>query len=315
MKKISNTTLFGKLTQILNLALLVFFILSIVFLLKFDKINVNKVAEEPAYLAAKEQLHTIEHPLKQNQAEVDYYSFKLDTLQKHLATADKKTASALKEDIERTKNTLSEKEKALAETEAAIAAGTADFEPIETAFNDISAKAQKAFDTFYIVLILTLVCFLAKIVIWAIWNYKNSINLRKACSWMEKASHPVWAFAGWIIPVYHLIKPYTFFHELYEETEYALQNKSIIEKDNTANGDFRMGLWWGLNLISVIVISVLLYATFFSNGPSFYKLNHITVAIIAICFWAFYIAMEVIIINKYNKMNKLMVENESKFIA
>ncbi|MCQ2271901.1 MAG: DUF4328 domain-containing protein [Bacteroidales bacterium] len=315
MKKISNNSSFGKLTQILNLLLLVFFILSMVFLLKFDKVNVNKVVEEPAYLAAKENLHTIEHPLKQNQAEVEYYAFKLDTLQKHLATADKKTAKTLKEDIDRTKNTLSEKEKALAETEAAIAEGKANFEPVETAYNNICDQTQKAFNTFLIVLIITLVCFIVKIVVWAIWNYKNSITLRNACSWMEKASHPAWAFAAWIIPVYHLIKPYTFFHEIYDETEYALQDKGIIEKNNSSDGDFRMGFWWGLNLISVIVMSVLLYATFFGYGPSFYKLNHTTMAIVAICFWAFYIAMEIIIINKYNKMNKLMAENESKFIA
>ena len=92
MKKISNNTFLGKLVQILNLVVVVFFILSVVFLLKFDKINVVKVNDEPAYLKAKEELHTIEHPLKQAEAEVDYYTTKLDTLKQHQATLTDKKA-------------------------------------------------------------------------------------------------------------------------------------------------------------------------------------------------------------------------------
>jgi peptidoglycan hydrolase CwlO-like protein len=123
MKKISNNVFLGRLTQILNVAILVLFVLSIVFLLKFDKINVVKVTSEPSYLKAKDHLHAVEHPLKQNQAEVEYYAYKLDTLSKHQATVakDKKAAKSLQEDIDRTKKTLSDKQEALAQTEQAIA--------------------------------------------------------------------------------------------------------------------------------------------------------------------------------------------------
>jgi hypothetical protein len=315
MKKISNNVFLGRLTQILNVAVLVLFVLSIVFLLKFDKINVVKVGSEPSYLKAKEHLHTVEHPLKQNQAEVDYYAYKLDTLSKHQAAVakDKKAAKSLQDDIDRTKNTLSEKQKALAETEQAIADEKAVFEPIEAEYNSLVDQTAKAEGTFNVVAMITLVLFLLKVVIWAIWTYKNSKTLRVACPWMAKAAAPSWAFWGWIIPVYNLIKPYTFFNELYEETEYALTDKNIVPEDSKSDNDFLLGFWWGMFLLTVCLLSFILLSTFFGNGPAFYKLNHNTVAVVSIIFWLVYVLMEIMVVGKYNKMNKMMVDNEDKF--
>ena len=315
MKKISNNVSLGRLTQILNVATLVFFILSIIFLLKFDKINVVKVSSEPSYLKAKEHLHAVEHPLKQNQAEVDYYAYKLDTLTQHQATVagDKKAVKSLQEDIDRTKKTLADKEEALAQTEQAIADERASFEPIETEYNDLVAQTDAAEGTYNIFFCITMILFVVKVLIWAVWNFKNSKNLRNACSWMEKATAPSWAFWGWIIPVYHLIKPYTFFNELYDETEYALTDKNVLPADNKSDNDFILGFWWGMFLLTVGLMSVLVMSTFFGDGPAFYKLNHTTVAVVAIAFWCVYVLMEIVVINKYNKMNKLMVDNEKVF--
>ena len=47
MKKITNNSKFGKLSIILNLLILVFFIISMVFILKFDEVNVKFVAKKP----------------------------------------------------------------------------------------------------------------------------------------------------------------------------------------------------------------------------------------------------------------------------
>ena len=312
MKKISNNTFLGKLTQILNLAVLVFFIISMVFLLKFDKLNVVTVEKEPGYLQAKEKMHEVTHPMKKNQAEVDYYAYKLDTLQQRAANADKKTLASLKEDIDRTKETLSEKEKVLAQTKADSVAQQEILTPIEDEYNNCLAQSEKAEGTFNLIFNVTLFLFAAKLVVWAIWTFKNSKNLRGICSWMDKAAAPAWAFFGWIVPVYNLIKPYSFFSEIYEETEYALKDKSIItnaDKDN----DFLLGIWWGLFLVAVCVMTALLFATFFGTGACFYNLGHSSVAIASIVMWALYILIELCIIQKYNKMNKLLVENESKF--
>lgn len=312
MKKVSNNTFLGKLTQILNLAVLVFFIISMVFLLKFDKLNVVTVEKEPGYLQAKEKMHEVTHPMKKNQAEVDYYAYKLDTLQQRAANADKKTLASLKEDIDRTKETLSEKEKVLAQTKADSVAQQEILTPIEDEYNNCLAQSEKAEGTFNLIFNVTLFLFAAKLVVWAIWTFKNSKNLRGICSWMDKAAAPAWAFFGWIVPVYNLIKPYSFFSEIYEETEYALKDKSIItnaDKDN----DFLLGIWWGLFLVAVCVMTALLFATFFGTGACFYNLGHSSVAIASIVMWALYILIELCIIQKYNKMNKLLVENESKF--
>lgn len=315
MKKISNNVSLGRLTQILNVAILLFFILSVVFLLKFDKVNVVKVGSEPSYLKAKDHLHTVEHPLKQNQAEVDYYAYKLDTLSQRQAAvaADKKAVKALQEDIDRTKNTLAEKKEALAKTEQAIADERASFEPVEAEYNDLVAQTEAAEGTYNIFLCITIILFVLKVVVWAVWNFKNAKNLRNVCPWMEKATAPSWAFWGWIVPVYNLIKPYAFFNELYDETEYALVDKNIMTADSKSDNDFFLGFWWGMFLLAVCLMSLIVYSTFFGEGPSFYKLNHTTVAIVSILLWCVYILMEVLVANKYNKMNKMMVDNEKVF--
>ena len=315
MKKISNNVFLGRLTQILNVVILLFFILSVIFLLKFDKVNVVKVNSEPSYLKAKEHLHTVEHPLKQSQAEVDYYAYKLDTLTQHQAAVakDKKAVKALQEDIDRTKKTLGEKKEALAQTEQAIADERAAFEPVEAEYNDMVAQTETAEGTYNVFLFITLLLFLVKVLVWAVWNYKNSKNLRNVCPWMEKATAPSWAFWGWIIPVYNLIKPYTFFNELYDETEYALTDKNVMPADNKGDNDFILGFWWGMFLLAVCLMSVMILSTFFGNGPAFYKLNHTSVAVAAIVLWCVYVLMEIIVINKYNKLNKLMADNEKVF--
>ncbi len=315
MKKISNNTLLGRLAQILNVVILAFFILSVIFLLNFDKVNVVKVGNEPVYLKAKEHLHSVEHPLKLNQAEVDYYAYKLDTLTQHQAAVakDKKAVKALQEDIDRTKKTLGEKKEVLAQTEQAIADERAAFEPIEAEYNDMVAKTEAAEGTYNVFLFITLLLFLVKVFVWAVWNYKNSKNLRNVCSWMEKATAPSWAFWGWIIPIYNLIKPYAFFNELYDETEYALTDKNVMPVDNKSDNDFLLGFWWGMFLLAVCLMSMIIVSTFFGNGPAFYKLNHTSVAVAAIVLWCVYVLMEIIVINKYNKLNKLMADNEKVF--
>ena len=113
--------------------------------------------------------------------------------------------------------------------------------------------------------------------------------------------------------MYNLIKPYTFFNELYEETEYALTDKNIIPENPKSDNDFLLGFWWGMFLMTVCLFSFILVSTFFGNGPAFYKLNHNTVAVVSIIFWLVYVLMEIMVVGKYNKMNKMMVDNEDKF--
>lgn len=208
---------------------------------------------------------------------------------------------------------MAEKKEALAKTEQAIADERASFEPVEAEYNDLVAQTEAAEGTYNIFLCITIILFVLKVVVWAVWNFKNAKNLRNVCPWMEKATAPSWAFWGWIVPVYNLIKPYAFFNELYDETEYALVDKNIVTVDSKSDNDFFLGFWWGMFLLAVCLMSLIVYSTFFGEGPSFYKLNHTTVAIVSILLWCVYILMEVLVANKYNKMNKLMVDNEKVF--
>ena len=55
MKKITNNTMLGKLTIVLNVAVLVFFIISMLMLMKFDKTNKVVVSERNGYEKAYEE--------------------------------------------------------------------------------------------------------------------------------------------------------------------------------------------------------------------------------------------------------------------
>jgi hypothetical protein len=130
---------------------------------------------------------------------------------------------------------------------------------------------------------------------------------------MKKSTSPYWAYLSWLIPGYNLVKPYTVFAEIYNETNYILLDKNIIKEDTDSNADFYLGLWWGLFLIATVVISFILSATFFNQGPMYFKLSHVGVAITAIIIWAFYLLHETVLIIRAIKMNQTLFANHPKF--
>jgi hypothetical protein len=118
---------------------------------------------------------------------------------------------------------------------------------------------------------------------------------------------------AWLIPGYNFIKPYSVFAETFNETNYILLDKKVIEKDIDTNADFNLGLWWGLLLMAVVAMSYILNATFFNEGPMYSKFSHLGVVIFAIAFWVFYLLMESVIILKGVKMNQILFANRPKF--
>ena len=110
MKKLTNNTSLGKLILLCNVVVLVLFIISMLFLMKFDKTNRAVIQERNHYNNLYEQYATAQHPLRQDSAEVDYYQYKLDTLQQK-TPANKDERKALSESIEVTKQTLADKKK------------------------------------------------------------------------------------------------------------------------------------------------------------------------------------------------------------
>ncbi len=305
--------------MVVNAVLVLFFVLSMVFLMKFDKTNVKVVDARPHYEKSFENFTMAQHPLKQDSAEVAYYQYKLDTLQERLATAPKDVKKTLEESISVTKNTLSEKQKKYDERINTIQEQKAIYTPVKAEWDELNDANAKTKSSFIVMAVITLVVFIVKLFFFATWNYKNSQNIHRAAKWMSKGM-PAWmSYVGWIIPVYNLVKPLSFFKEIWQETDYILEDKDIVktpvEKRDTMvdNSELHIGIWWGLLLISTWLMNFILFKTFFAEGPLFLKTTHSNVAIVAIVILVLCLVEEINLILKFNKKNKMLVENADKF--
>lgn len=316
MKKITDNSLLSKITMLANVVVLLFFILTMVFLMNFDKTNLKVVEERDTYEKAYEGYVMAQHPLKQDSAEVAYYTAKLDSLQHQAVAKTKDEKSALADAISTTKNTLKEKTDLLAEHKEEIKDLEAIYNPLKAKWDDLNAANDKTKSKFWVMAIITIVLFLLKTLCFAHWNAKNSKNLHAIASWMDKGM-PSWlSYVAWFVPVYNLLKPLSFFKEIWEETDYVLEDKAIVtvQKDKLVdNSGLYMGIWWALLLISVWVMNFILYKTFFAEGPLFVKSNHSAIAIAAIVIMIICMLVETYLIISYNKKNKMLVDNEDKF--
>lgn len=313
MKKITNNTMLGKLTIILNVAVLVFFVISMLMLMKFDKTNRLVVSERNGYEKAYEEYAMAQHPLKQDSAEVAYYQYKVDTLQQK-TPASKDERKALAESIQNNKEILAEKVKIRNEHLAQVEELASSYNGIKAHWDEINANNDKAKHSFMMMAILTLILFICKTIVLAHYGYKNSKNLHNVASWMKDGMAPYMSYVSWFVPVYNLLKPVSFIKEIWEETDYVLENKNIVAADTNKvdNSGLYLGIWWGLMLISVLLMNFVLYKTFFAEGAFFLKFNHGSIAIAAIVIMACCMLLETYLILTYNKKNKLMVDNEEK---
>jgi hypothetical protein len=313
MKKITNNASLGKLAMLCNALILGMFIVAMVCLMNFDKVNLRLVSETPAYEAAARELNNVERPRRQAQADVDYYVDKLKILHQEEMPTDKKKAKALQDEIERNVNILETKKDDLAKIDELIQMQLILFEAVKVPHFDLINEAQSAKKIFLVTMWLTILLFVVKVAFFAAWNYKNLKNLRVTSPWMEKSTAPFWAYLGWLIPGYNFIKPYAVFAEIYNETNYILLDKEIIKEDVDKNADFNLGLWWGLLLITVVAMSYILNAVFFNEGPMHLKFSHIGVVITAVGFWVVYLLLETFLILKGIKKNQILFENRPKF--
>lgn len=332
MKKITNNSFLGKLTMIANAVVFIFFVITMVALIKFDKTNIKVVEFKSQYDAANERLVMAEHPLKQDSAEVAFYQYKLDTLKLN-KPANKEQQKDLAEKIETTKQTLADKQKQyddqLAEVEKARAACIPvinqwkkmnDENGTKYDANDESKKSGKK-QTFILMAVITFVLFIAKLGVFGTYNYRNSQNLHQIAKWMKNGMPSWFAYVSWVIPIYNLIKPLSFVKEIWEETDYVLEDKAIVsipadKKDKIVdNSGIYLAIWWALFLISFWLMNFVLYKAFFTTGPLFVKTlgSHSTLAVIAIVILAIVLVEEVFLIISYNKKNKLLVDNAEKF--
>lgn len=314
MKKLTDNTSLGKLILLCNVVVLILFIISMLFLMKFDKTNTAVIQERDHYNGLYESYATAQHPLRQDSAEVAYYQYKLDTLQqKTAATKDEK--KALSESIEVTKQTLADKKKLQEEHIASVAQLQQEFAPAQQKWEQLNQDNDAAKKKFWVIAVLTMIAFVAKTLVFAFWGAKNNKNLRAIAPWMKSGMKPWMSYVAWFVPIYNLIKPLSFFKEVWNETDYALENAGAVARDeNTVdNSNLYMSIWWGLLICSVWVMNFILFSTFFREGAFYAKANHGTMVVVAIVIMIVCILMEASLILQYNKKNKQLIENEDKF--
>ena len=85
------------------------------------------------------------------------------------------------------------------------------------------------------------------------------------------------------------------------------------DSEKVDNSNIYMAIWWGFLLISVWLMNIVLFFTFFREGAFFYKAGHGTMVVMAIVIMLICMLLETMLILQYNKKNKLMMENEDKF--
>lgn len=123
---------------------------------------------------------------------------------------------------------------------------------------------------------------------------------------------PWMSYVAWFVPIYNLIKPLSFLKEVWSETDYTLEDAGLVkrEEDKVDNSDLLMSVWWGFLLLSVCLMNIVLYFTFFREGAFFVKTNHGTMVVLAIVIMVICMALETLVILKYNKKNKQLLELE-----
>ncbi|MCR4878579.1 MAG: DUF4328 domain-containing protein [Bacteroidales bacterium] len=314
MKKLTDNTKLGLLILLCNSVVLVLFIISMLFLMKFDKTNSAVIQERNHYNGLYESYAMAQHPLKQDSAEVAYYQYKLDTLQQKTA-ATKDERKALAESIEVTKQTLADKKKLQQENLAKLAELENEFAPAQQTWDQLNADNNAAKKSFWVLAGITIFAFLLKTFVFAVWGARNNKNLHAIAPWMKDGMKPWMSYVAWFVPIYNLIKPLSFFKEVWEETDYALENVGALERDENKvdNSGLVMSIWWGFLLVSVWLMNFVLFSTFFREGAFFTKANHGTMVVVAIVIMVICMALETLLIMKYNRKNELLLKNEDKF--
>ena len=314
MKKLTDNTKLGKLVLLCNVLVFVLFVISMLNLIKFDKTNNAVIDERANYNKLYENYATAQHPLRQDSAEVAYYQYKLDTLQQKTALS-KDEKNALAESIEVTKQTLADKQKQREAHLKAVAEYEKEYTPTHENWLKLNADNTSAKKSFWIWACITIVFFLIKTLLFAKWGADNNRNLRNVAPWMKSGMKPYSAYIAWFVPFINLIRPLSFYKELWNETDYALESVADKERDenNIDNSNLYMSIWWAFLLCSVWLMNFVLFGTFFREGALFVKTNHLTMIIVAVVIMVITMCIETLIILNYNKKNLKLIENEDKF--
>ena len=353
MKKIANNVGLGKLTMLLDAVIAVCIIISVILLIRFDRVNVRYQNTKPVYDAYVQDSLRLEQVMGDCQKKMDnaeeqkgILTAKIDSLKNEYKAIekDRKVEKKVKDDLQNAIKFDEDQYKSFVtaitedSTAQALAADTlkmnraANVELIGT-YTQLEQDSKGPRMAYNVMIIITILLFIGKVVMFALWSFKNMNNVHAVSPWMKKSTKPIWAILGWVIPVYNLMKPCSVFSELWDETKYILKDKEIVTNDEDENQMEFIGLWWGLHLFAKCILplvvgglmvgfnywllpltgtSIVDMGVFFGIKGFFLNLNHTFVAILVILAWLLYMGYEIYMVNSYNKMNKMLVDNESK---
>jgi len=257
MKVITNNVFFTWAVTLFNLLTFTMLTVSMVFLIKFDKVNVKLLRLAPAIIEADMEWLSEDHQNKHEQAV--YY------------------------------------------------------EALKVPFEDLAKSVHNAKETFQITIWIAVFLFFSKLLFFSTWNYRSLRNLQVTSPWMKKSTKPFWAFLSWLIPGYQLIKPYSIFSEIYSEYVFILADKKLLHYEKDTDSGFILGIWWGLFLLSALLMPLILNSVFFREGPIHYKFSHLGVVFFAVVLWAIYLLLETILMKRVAKMDQILFENRRQF--
>lgn len=353
MKKIKDNSLWGMIAMGMNVVILVMVIVSGVTLNSFDKENVKfRDSIEQPYLVLQDSVDSYTGIIADNKDAIDFYAKtmkqlsadaevqkqKLDEIDaKYKPVAAKKKGGKKAEVSEMTEEQKAERDSIFfayhndtlkcatsATKKQELTDSVAKYEVCKCMAEKQLAPAKKAYDEqvkmleplnsrVRVVCTITFVLLLFKIFVFAIWLFLNTRTIAQITKW-ENGTAPIWALISWLIPVYNLFKPCSIFSNLIKETNDLLKNKSIVSDIKEDNHMESISLWWGSGLLSAIVFPLILSATFMGqSGFFFYLRPHFAVLLIAMLIAVFFLLFESYLIFNYNKKNKKLSENASKF--
>lgn len=282
MKKITNNTLFGRLTMILNLLVGVFMVISVVALLRFDKINTQLQNAKPGYNNMLDSLKRVEQvigdfdkKIANSQEQMDNLTTKIEEEQTEyqLTVKDKKADAKAKEEakgqLEFNQNQLKSFEEAIKTdseqrklAQDTLAMFQRETQPVIDNYKQLEQEVEGPRALMNTFVMITICLFLCKIVMFAYWSFLNMKNLRVLAPWMKKSTSPWLAIAAWFIPIYNLGKPCSIFYEMWDETKYVLKDKGIISELNDDSQMEMVGAWWGLYLVAKCLIPLVIGGLF-----------------------------------------------------
>lgn len=219
----------------------------------------------------------------------------------------------------------------------------AGLKPWADKYNAAVNEASPTLGGFNIVIIITSILLVIKFACFGFWMMLNSKNVRRVAPWFKNKD--IMNIISWFIPIYNLFKPAALFSNLISETKYVLRDKSIITDPKDANQMESISLWWGSMIFAKMIMPLFIgglaiclniwlftlvgaadmdvaanslgllgFGTYFGNtGLFFYLRPHTIVMAFYLIGWIVYLGYECYMIFSYNKLNKLMCDNEDKF--